>query len=286
MAIKNLKKYKIRNGIILLGLVLSIGMNFECSAGEESAIDGVLSSTVNLMNVPVGSFGLDAVEVYNFSSYTVSNIKISFPNSLPTDITFNSRTTCKLDGTQQLAPNQSCVIVFEYSPRIEGVNSLLPLAVAGLNGTETISLLATIVPYYSRITSGPHPATVLGLHPKLGNLTLTSPATVSYGTDSIQNIPVGSFGLKTYIVTNVTENNLYNISFPVLSGTLSYNSRSTCKFNNLLELAPNQSCTIVIQYTPLTKGFHSVLPVQVAGVDDSYDVIANNMLDVTYSSRN
>lgn len=243
----------------------------------------------SLINTPTTSFGLKTVVITNATANNVYSL--AFPSKLPTDIKYDmSRTTCKLDGTQELAVKQSCNLTFKYTPQIEGVISELPVSISGVTKADDIEDKITSsvinIPFSSRITSQKF-AGIKQSNVSLINMSINSPKSVTYGNDSIGNIPVGSSGLKSLVVTNTADFNIYAVTFPLLPEGFSYDSRTTCKteMGNKSMLTMGQSCTLVIRYTPTVKAVSGVLPISITAVNDNYDVITNKVVDVSYSSR-
>lgn len=243
----------------------------------------------SLVNTPTASFGLKAVVITNATGNKIYSLV--FPSKLPIDIKYDtSRTTCKLDGTQELGVKQSCNLTFKYAPQIEGVMSELPIIITGVTNLDGIEDKITSslrnIPFSSRITSQKF-AGIKQSNVSLINIAIDSPKSVTYGNDSIGNIPAGSSGLKSLVVTNTADFNIYAVTFPLLPDGFSYDSRTTCKteMGNKSMLTVGQSCTLVIRYSPMVKGVTGVLPISITAVNDNYDVIANKVIDVAYSSR-
>lgn len=243
----------------------------------------------SLVNTPTAAFGLKTVVITNATSNKIYSL--FFPSKFPLDIKYDtSRTTCKLDGTQELEVKQSCNLTFKYAPQIEGVMSELPISITGvtnLDGVEDkITSSLTNIPFSSRITSQKF-AGIKQSNVSLINIAINNPKSVTYGNDSIGNVPAGSSGLKSLVVTNTADFKIYAVTFPLLPDGFSYDSRTTCKteMGNKSMLRMGQSCTLVIRYSPTVKGVTGVLPISITAVNDHYDVIANKVIDVAYSSR-
>lgn len=290
MTVRALKINKLCNSLIIgLAIIAILGMNKLCYASEERVIVSEDSSLNSLENIPTKSFGFKMLLIYNSTNSVVSNISFPDKSKLPTDISYADRTTCILDGTLQLKPNENCILILKYAPKIEGVNSSLPITISGFISNERlIALIDESVPYSSRITSQIQPGTQVVANSQIGiTLTDLNPESNSYGRDSLENVRVGYFGLKMYTVTNTSSMNLYAVTFPImLPRGFSYDTtRTTCsRLDNKLMLKPGESCNIFIKYMPVNNNDNGTLPFQIAGVDDYYTVVTNNIINIPYSS--
>lgn len=250
-------------------------------------VNDIVYGNDSLTNIPVGQFGL---KTYVITNYSLSDINyIAFSYNFPPDINFDrNRLTCKLDATQVLRPSESCSVVIKYTPKIQGVSSSLTLGVAGISSeSQQLAKAPDIsVLYSSRITDAQQPDTQVDSNTKIG-ITVVTPSNFTYESDSLVNIPVGSFGLKSYTITNISSVKLYAVTLPKLpSNEFSYDTRTTCgELNNKLILSPAQSCNIVIKYMPVSNGEYGNLLIQVAGYDNYYNVFANEVFNLPYSSR-
>lgn len=243
-----------------------------------------------LTDIPVGKNGLKTLVVTNYSVNQIN--QINFRANLPADIVYDAPlTTCKLDGYQVLNPNQSCNIVFRFTPKIEGENSELSVTIVGIDSQlQTITAPTVNLLYNSRQTGNPQAGMVATADAKIG-IMVSVPESFPYGRDSLEDVSVGSFGLKSYIITNTSPFDLYAITFwPELSGDFSYdNIRSTCLLNNKQLLKVGSSCNLVIKYLPNNYGVHGVIPLQVVGVNPytpiKYTTYVSQIMDVPYSSK-
>lgn len=235
------------------------------------------------------NFALKTVEVTNATDHEISSLV--FPKNFPSDISYDlSRTTCSLNGNQNLATKQSCLLVFKYAPKINGVMTNVVITISGIShvhGTaEKITSSPMDIEFTSIITKQPF------YNIKKTNVALTDLLTVDHGVvgdniNSITDVPFGSFGLKTIVVTNRTTFNIYSVTFPLLPAEFSYDARTTCKTSagNKSILLPGEECLLVLRYTPAKNGDHGTLPIAMIGTNDYYDVIANKELHLAYSSH-
>ena len=118
-------------------------------------------------------------------------------------------------------------------------------------------------------------------------ITVSNPDATSYGNNTLRNIPVGNFGLRTYIVQNNTAQVLYDVMISTGSNLpvgLSYDiSRSTCDLTkDGVSLAPMQSCKLVYQYKPITKGINSYYILKLYAHDTQYHIVASDNIYVPY----
>lgn len=237
-----------------------------------------------LTDIPLGSFGLKTLMILNNSAEGIYSIQ--FPK-LPKEITYDtSRSSCNIYGRQELYAGDSCSIVLKYIPLVEGEDSILSLNAVGFRNQQLVTAPSIGVEYTSRFTGKPYPGINVGPGTKIGGITLNTIDNPSYIRDSLESITVSYVGLKSYVIKNVSSVKLYAITLPTLSGNFAYDGHTTCHLDNKLILSPNQSCMMVIKYTPKTKGEKGILPIQVAGLDpDSFIVYANSLLSVPYSSN-
>lgn len=85
---------------------------------------------------------------------------------------------------------------------------------------------------------------------------LSHPLTFDYGRDSLEDIPVGTFGLKTIVVSNISKISLI-FNFQPLNGTdnIIYDEkRTTCKTGVAHILKANESCHVAYRFTPIKEG--------------------------------
>lgn len=117
-----------------------------------------------------------------------------------------------------------------------------------------------------------------------------NPDFVSYGNNTLRNIPVGNFGLKTYVIQNNTTHILHDVM--ISTGTslpigLSYDTlHSTCDLTKEgVSLAPQESCRLVYQYRPITKGINSYYVLKLYAHDSGYRLFTSDNIYVPYSSQ-
>lgn len=92
---------------------------------------------------------------------------------------------------------------------------------------------------------------------------LSHPLTFDYGRDSLEDIPVGTFGLKTIVVSNISKNSLI-FNFKQLNGAdhIIYDEkRTTCKTSGALTLKSNEACNLAYRLTPISEGEISTIKV-------------------------
>lgn len=105
--------------------------------------------------------------------------------------------------------------------------------------------------------------------------------------NSLAKIKIGSFGLRTYRITNITESDITNISFPEadkLPSGVSYDAyRTSCKLDGSLVLKSKQYCKLTFKYLPqsATEGFFNF---NISGNNESV-VQRSSYIYVRYSSR-
>lgn len=252
-----------------------------------------ISSTIhNLDNESsdkLSSFGLKPVEVTNATAHEISALE--FPHNLPSDITYDlGRTTCSLKGKQKLAVKQSCLLVFRYAPKIDGVMANVVITISGLSNVNGVAERVTSSPMdieFTSIRTKRHFYEIKKTNVALTDLLVENHSDMTYGSDSITDIPVGSFGLKTLVVTNSTTFNIYSVTFPLLPAEFSYDQSTTCKTSvgNKSILLPGEECILVLRYSPTKRSQHGTLPIATIGTNDYYDVIANKVLYLAYSSQ-
>lgn len=107
--------------------------------------------------------------------------------------------------------------------------------------------------------------------------------------NTLRNIPLGSFGLRTYRITNVASYNISGISFPDLktgfpSGITYDTARTTCKLNGSMSLAIGKSCVITFKYIP-NKKMQGIVKFQIKALDHNYRSIASHYVYMPFSTR-
>ncbi len=105
--------------------------------------------------------------------------------------------------------------------------------------------------------------------------------------DTLENVPVGKFGLKRILVTNNLAESLFNLQLPNnLPENIQYNEfRTTCALNNKQTLSPQGSCMIVLQYMPKVEGEKSSFNFSVSAVTNGGVTYTSNIKNIPYSSR-
>lgn len=256
-----------------------------------------------LQNISVGRFGLKTYTITNKSVYVIESIALNFApiaKGLPSSLTYDTtRSTCKTNGTQLLFPKKSCNITIKYNAKIQGVNNELPMQVSGdaPNGGKQLRYLSSkYLLKYS--TANNNKASILN-NPQvpLNGMDVDPDVTGLSFKTSVSNVAVGFFGLKAYLLTNYTGENLYNLqlsNYQILKslGILTVDpTRSTCKFgtsatiDTKFSLKPNQSCLLVFKYAPIaTNKIDVSYPVHVLGFMDNGRQVLNQttILSATY----
>lgn len=113
-----------------------------------------------------------------------------------------------------------------------------------------------------------------------------------YGLDKIFDIPIGSFGLKSYQVTSVSKNTALTIQSVNVASDIYYDFfRSTC-FNgagssvtSIKTLNYGESCTIVYKYAPSSYQPASWFASYVTFKDSDGNLVNSNTIETPYSSR-
>lgn len=123
---------------------------------------------------------------------------------------------------------------------------------------------------------------------------LSEPDSIDYGSDRLFNIPLGgSFGLKSYRVTNVTKDAILTIQSVSLADDIdiSYDySRATCFNGNgssakaITTLAYGDSCIIVYKFKPLSYQAASWFDSYVRFKDNNGNLVNSNIVNTPYSS--
>lgn len=98
---------------------------------------------------------------------------------------------------------------------------------------------------------------------KPNDYTLSNTADFSYPRDSLEDIPVGRYGLKTVLITNVSKgvlllNKIVSNLKDTYAGLVISNDKryTTCELNGATSLIAGQSCKIAYKFTPDTEGLN------------------------------
>lgn len=120
------------------------------------------------------------------------------------------------------------------------------------------------------------------------NINVLNPTEFDYGNNKLTDIKVGSFGLRSYIITNNTSETVYDLTFPPesqLPKNLIYDTfRTTCNLTNNGTLIPNQSCTLVLKYQPSEKVKRNYYLLKLEARDIEGIIIGSDNVYVPYSS--
>lgn len=105
--------------------------------------------------------------------------------------------------------------------------------------------------------------------------------------DSLENIPVGNFGLKRILVTNNLSDTLSNLQLQTnLPPNTSYDdTRTTCSLDNKQVLAPNESCMLVLKYFPQNSSESGTFDFSVQATSADSIIYKSNIKNIPYSSR-
>lgn len=105
--------------------------------------------------------------------------------------------------------------------------------------------------------------------------------------NTIQNIPIGSYGLLSYVIKNKKASQV-RITLPdrsLLPVDVSYDSRTTtCGLPNVL-LQANQSCVVTLRYQPTTEKIKGIINFKVSLFTDKLGLANLPELTIPYSSR-
>lgn len=119
-------------------------------------------------------------------------------------------------------------------------------------------------------------------------LSVSDPESVNYGNNSLSKIAVGSFGLRTYLITNTGAVKLHTMTFPAVANLpngMTYDTRSTCNLLGKTSLASGISCQLVFRYTPTITEINANYIFKISAKDEQGKVVKSRDVYVPYSSR-
>lgn len=255
-----------------------------------------------LKKISIGGFGLKTYTITNVSDQLLESATFSYApsmSSLPSGISYDlTRTTCKLDGSQTLASGQSCLLAIKYTSKIQQVeeSAIFQVFAYALNSQKAVAYASNkyLMAYSTSVNNTPSvlPTTTssiggFDIDPDVPGLSFNS---------SITNIPVGSFGLKAYFITNDTGQNMYNVNLANINElnslpTLKVDAtRGTCKFNpvsinNNFSLKEGQSCWIVFKYSPTVSKAIVNYNLIVSGYDAAGNKVLSDAMPIIATAR-
>ena len=259
-----------------------------------SLVDNKVTAN-GLTKVSIGYFGLQTFTIRNNSSLVMESVNFSYaPNAfgLPSALAYDmTRTTCKVDGSQQLTAGQSCVLAIKYTPKIQLVSESPTIQVIAYqkNSNKEIAYTSSKfkLDYSTNVNNTP---SILSTSTDyINGFDIDDVPSVTY-RDSLKNIKRGSFGLKAFTITNDTGETMYNVNLvnrstlndiPVLKIDT---TRTTCKFNltsdyNKFNLADGQSCSLVLKYSPTDANLYNVdYDLAISGYDASGAKIQSDVI--------
>lgn len=297
----------VNNGLILRSNVFKIPYS---SRGKISGVQIVNDKLVvvdnqpnGLKNTSIGSFGLKTYTISNSSGQAVESITLSYaPTSLglPAGLAYDStRTTCKLDGTQALSAGQSCNVAIKYTPKMQQVEeSAVFQAVGYLSSSNKSVAYVSNKSVLAYSTSVNNTASIMPTSTDfISGFDIDANVTGLTFNNSITSIPAGSFGLKAYLISNDTGQNMYNVNINNIAelsalATLKIDeTRSTCKFNttlayNKFSLKEGKSCLLVFKYSPTTTNTANVnYNLIISGYDAAGSKVVSEATIVQATSR-
>lgn len=186
----------------------------------------------SLESIPVSKFGLKRIVVTN--NYAESLFALQFPNVLPQNITYDLfRTTCVLNNTQNLAPQESCVLVFQYLPLVQGESAAFDINVKGNDITKNYKISNTKnIPYSSR-----------GEKPLIAQISFNNNKIVTIG------------GMNESFSLNYSGP---QITAPISVALSTNSSNVNISANNCTFTEQNKSCLLSIKATRNTSGIMSI----------------------------
>ena len=205
------------------------------TAGQGS-LNNTVVNTTQFFNVVVANTGNVALTSIAFN-----------PNALPTNMTFDTTSTCKTDGTESLAVGTSCTLVVKYSPTAttSGTYTLREAAnwVTQGGGTSTYTS-ATLAITYSAIN---------------GNaFVYITPNYVSY---AIRSDGVDT-ATQTFLIINAGFISTTLESLVVTPSVTAFVTGGTCAVSTVLN--QNESCTVTSTFGPTATTISTTAQLQAA----------------------
>lgn len=265
---------------------------------------GILDNQQNgLKNISIGSFGLKTYTISNNSGQVLESLTFTYAPTalgLPLGLVYDfSRSTCKLDGTQLLSVGQSCNVAIKYIPKMQQVEESAIFQAVGYlaNSNKSIAYASNkyLLAYSASLNNTPSiiPTTTSSIN----GFDIDANVSGLGFNNSIVNIPAGSFGLKAYLISNDTGQNMYNVNISnitALSALVTFkidDTRSSCKFNtttafNKFTLKDGQSCLLVFKYAPTVLNKANInYDLMISGYDAAGGKIISEATSVQATSR-
>lgn len=255
-----------------------------------------------LKNISIGGFGLKTYTITNASDQFMESATLSYApsmSSLPSGLSYDlTRTTCKLDGSQSFAPGQSCLLAIKYTPKIQQVeeSAMFQVFTYALNSQKAVAYASNkyLISYSTSVNNTPSALPTNAV--SIGGFDIDAEVPGLSFNNSITNIPVGSFGLKAYLITNDTGQNMYNVNLDNINElnslpTLKVDAtRGTCKFNpasvnNNFNLKEGQSCWMVFKYSPTVSKASVNYNLTISGYDAAGNKILSDAMPVIGTAR-
>jgi hypothetical protein len=132
-------------------------------------------------------------------------------------------------------------------------------------------------------------ASYVGMFKDPSGLSVFDPESVNYGNNSLRNIPVGSFGLRTYLIHNTGAITLYDLVFPAesnLPSGMSYDeTRSTCSVTGNMSLLKGEACKLVFRYNSTLYGVNANYVLKILAKNKQNKLVKSRDVYIPYSSR-
>lgn len=253
-------------------------------------------------NVVVGGLGVKTITVTNATGMPLDTVTFKLSPSganLPADIDLDASSSCVIGGSQKLASGSSCNIILRYAPKFQNsVESfyfrVYAFASNDFSGAQTY-ISSTYLYSASSANSGAYVSGTYILGNTLGGLDVDNNPAVSF-TNSINNIPVGSFGLVAFMIINNTGEPIYNVD--ILDKTIfstnpefTMDNRTTCGFVNYsvldskIALGSGRNCLLVFKYSPALPHQIFNYSLNIYGVNAAGQAFISNLNNVAGSSR-